>query len=240
MVLAHRGLWFGGALVLLGLGLPVQALARLLTAPVDRDRLVSGRVLRLIGSALGRTFHPWRVRVEGTLPDGPYVLVANHRSWLDVLMLARLPREMKWVAKQELFRLPWVGWMLRLSGDIPVLRGDADSGDSALARARAYLERGVPVVFFPEGTRSRDGSLRPFKMGAFDTAVDAGVPVVPVALSGTAEGMPPGTLALNPSRIVVRILPPVAGRDAARLRDEVRERIAAALAGAAEGLAGSA
>src|SRR5262249_24686121 len=151
-------------------------------------------------------------------------------SWLDVFVLARLPREMKWVAKQELFRVPVVGWLLRMSGDIAVRRGDADSGTEALARARGYLERGVPVVFFPEGTRSRTGALRTFKLGAFHTAVEAGVPVVPVALTGTAEGMPAGSPWLRPSRIVVRILEPVEG-DVATLRTETRARIAAALAG---------
>jgi 1-acyl-sn-glycerol-3-phosphate acyltransferase len=209
----------------------LQTLLRLFTAPFDGDRRVPGRFLRGVGSMLVRIFPPWRVRIEGALPDRPFVLVANHRSWLDVLVLARLPREMKWVAKEELFRVPWIGAMLRLSGDIPVRRGDAASGDAALARAVDYLGRGLPVVFFPEGTRSRDGALRAFKIGAFETAVGAGVPIVPVVLLGTAEGMPPGTLALHPSRIVARILAPVPStdRDPGHLRDEVRARIAAAL-----------
>jgi 1-acyl-sn-glycerol-3-phosphate acyltransferase len=225
-------LWYPGTLGVLATALPVQALLRLVTAPVDPDKRVSGRFLRRVGSTLVRIFPPWRVRIEGALPEGPFVLAANHRSWLDVLVLARLPREMKWVAKEELFRIPWIGWMLRLSGDIPVRRGNASSGDAALDQARAYLARGLPVVFFPEGTRSRDGALRAFKIGAFEVAVDAGVPVVPVVLTGTAEGMPPSTLALRPSEIVARILAPIGpGRDSGHLRDEVRARIAAALAG---------
>src|SRR5262249_40916754 len=148
--------------------------------------------------------------------------------FLDIFVLARLPREMKWVLEDELVRIPWLGWLFRMSADIPVKRGDADSGSEALLRARGYLERGVPVVFFPEGTRSRDGSLRPFKGGAFDLAAKTGVPVVPVALSGTAKGMPAGTLWIRPATISVRILEPVRG-DASELRVVTRSRIAAAL-----------
>ncbi len=223
--------WYLGAVVVLAVAMPVEAIVWLVTAPFDRDRLVAGRLLRFFGSALARIFPPWRVRVEGRLPDGPFVLAANHRSWLDIFVLARLPREMKWVTKAELFRVPWVGWLLRMSADIPVRRGDADSGAGALTRARAFLDHGVPVVFFPEGTRSRDGTLRAFKGGAFEVAADAGVPVVPVAITGTAEGMPPGTLWIRPSRIVVRILDPVRG-DAPTARAETRARIAASLAAA--------
>ncbi len=235
-------LWYGGALGTLGVGLPVQALLRLVTAPFDPDRRVTGRFLRHVGSTMLRFFPRWQVRLEGELPEGPFVLAANHRSWLDVLVLARLPREMKWVAKEELFRVPWIGWMLRLSGDIPVRRGTASSGVAALDRARAYLARGLPVVFFPEGTRSRDGKLRAFKAGAFQVAVEAGVPVLPVALFGTAEGMPSDGLALFPSTIVARILPMVhAGHgDADRLRDEVRARIEEALARGVDGQRGAA
>ena len=222
-------LWYAGALVILALAMPTMAVTWLLTAPFDRDRLVAGRLLRHWGSALARIFPFWHVRIEGRLPEGPFVLAANHRSWLDILVLSRLPREMKWVCKKELFDVPWLGWLLRMSNDIPVLRGDPASGDGALARARGFLERGVPVVFFPEGTRSRDGKLKSFKGGAFATAAQAGVPVVPVVITGTAEGMPAGTLWIRRSRVVVRILDAIRG-DASELRSETRARIESALA----------
>jgi 1-acyl-sn-glycerol-3-phosphate acyltransferase len=224
--------WYVGALVVVGVALPVVGLVWLLTYAFDRDHLAPGWLLRRFGSMLVRIFPFWHVRIEGRLPPGPFVLAANHQSWLDVFVLARLPREMKWVTKAELFDVPWIGWLFRMSADIPVRRGDAESGGDALARARGYLARGVPVVFFPEGTRSRDGKLRPFKGGAFNTAAEAGVAVVPVAIQGTAEGMPAGTLWIRRSQIVVRILEAVRG-DAATLRDEVRARIEASLATAA-------
>ncbi len=242
------------AMSLIVLALPVQALLLLLTAPFDRNRRVAGRFLRIVGVLITMTFPPWRLRVEGRWPGkGPFVVVANHQSMLDILMLSRLPREMKWVAKESLFRIPWVGWMLRMSGDIPIRRGDAESGGEALARAKEYLARGMNVMIFPEGTRSPKGTLLPFKSGAFRLALEAGVAVLPVAVHGTAEGMPKGGPWVRPCRAFARILAPVevAGRDVeatAALRDEVRRRIAAELpaerarnrvGGASGGLGGS-
>jgi 1-acyl-sn-glycerol-3-phosphate acyltransferase len=161
-------------------------------------------------------------------------VVANHQSMLDILLISRVPREMKWVAKESLFRIPWMGWMFVLSGDIPVRRGDADSASSALRKAKEYLARGMSVMLFPEGTRSRDGALGTFKSGAFRLAIDAGVPVLPIVVEGTAAGYPKGSPWVRPCRGTARILEPVpsaglALEDATKLRDAVRERIAGAL-----------
>jgi len=221
------------ALALIVVALPVQAVLLLLTAPFDRNRAVPGRFLRVIGVLISRTFPPWRLGIEGAWPEGgPFVVVANHQSILDILLLSRMPREMKWVAKEELFRIPWVGTMLRMSGDIAIRRGDPESGGEALARAKAYLARGMSVMIFPEGTRSKTGTLLPFKSGAFRLALDAGVPVLPVAVHGTARGMPKGGPWVNPCRARARILAPVAvegyGDDVVRLRDDVRALIQAA------------
>ncbi len=221
------------AIALIVLALPVQAVLLALTAPFDRNRAVPGRFLRFVGVAISKTFPPWRLGVEGRWPaGGPFVVVANHQSILDILLLSRMPREMKWVAKEELFRIPWVGTMLRMSGDIAIRRGDAESGGEALARAKAYLARGMSVMIFPEGTRSRTGTLLPFKSGAFRLALEAGVPVLPVAVHGTARGMPKGGPWVNPCRARARILAPIAveayAGDAVRLREDVRARIQAA------------
>jgi 1-acyl-sn-glycerol-3-phosphate acyltransferase len=168
------------------------------------------------------------------------VVVANHQSLLDILLLSHVPREMKWIAKEELFRVPWLGWIFRISGDIPVKRGDAESGGEALARARRYLENGMSVMIFPEGTRSKTAKLLPFKSGAFRLAIEAGVPILPIVVNGSAAGMPKGSPWVRPCRAVAKILEPVSSagyrpEEAPRLRDVVRDRIAAALPGVDQG-----
>ena len=218
---------------------PVVALVLLVTWPFDRNRVAAGRLLRLCGAFVSRSFPLWRIRIDGRWPrgGGAYVVVANHQSFLDIFVLSNLPHEMKWVAKRSLFNIPWVGWTFYLSGDIPIDRGDAASAAEVLRKARRYLDRGMSVMIFPEGTRSRDGKLLPFKGGAFKLAAEAGVPLLPIAVSGTAQGMPKGSPWVRPARIRVQILEPVpvVGVDAAdaralvRLREAVKGRIAGAL-----------
>jgi len=218
------------------LGLPIQALLWLLTRPFDPNLVVPGKFLRGIGVIFGACYPRWKFRVAGAWPagKGAFVVVANHQSLLDIVLLSRLPREMKWVGKEELFRIPWIGQMLRLTGDIAVRRGDSESGGEAVARAKAYLSRGMSVMIFPEGTRSRDARLLPFKKGAFRMAIEAGVPILPVAVSGTAAGLRKGGLAVAPCDAVATILPPfpTAGMtqaDASALRNRVRAAMAAVL-----------
>ena len=227
--------WTVAALLVL-LGLPLQLLLWLVSRPFDPNLVLPGQFLRGVGVNFGRCYPGWRFRVEGTWPagPGPYVVVANHQSLLDIVLLSRMPREMKWVGKEELFRIPWIGWMLRLTGDIAVKRGDPESGGEAIGKAKAYLARGMSVMIFPEGTRSRDARLLPFKSGAFRLAIEAGVPVLPVALSGTAAGLQKGGLAVAPCDAVATILPPfstvgLTQGDAVALRERVRAAMAATM-----------
>jgi 1-acyl-sn-glycerol-3-phosphate acyltransferase len=228
-------LFYAFAAIVILLTFPLTVLVRAVTFPFDRHRMATSRALRALGELL--VLPPfWRAGVVGRLPDPPstFVVVPNHRSMVDALAIACLPREMKWIGKEEAFRIPWLGWALRIAGYVPVVRGDRGSGAVALARLRRYLDAGIPVGLFAEGTRSRDGSLSPFRPGPFKLAIDAGVPIVPVAITGAGEAMAPDQAWIHPSRIRIRILPaiPTAGLGAAdvdRLREETRARIAAAL-----------
>jgi 1-acyl-sn-glycerol-3-phosphate acyltransferase len=139
---------------------------------------------------------------------------------------------MKWVAKVELFRMPVTGWLLRMSGDIPVDRRDRDSRGKVLQRASDYLRKKCSVMFFPEGTRSRDGRVHRFADGAFRLAIKEGVPVLPIVIDGTQNALPKHSIWFrpNPDRMRVRVLPPVDTSDYTRgeardLQREVRRRI---------------
>jgi 1-acyl-sn-glycerol-3-phosphate acyltransferase len=220
-----------GAAVIL-LSFPLALLLRLLTFPFDRHRMMVSGSLVWLGRALIRAYPLWEVKVEGTLPAPPqtYVVVPNHQSLVDALAVACLPANLKWIGKRSAFQLPWLGWAFSLAGYVPVLRGEKADGRRALARLRRYLAEGVSVGLFAEGTRSRDGQLKDFKAGPFKLAIEAGVPVVPVAISGAGKAMPADQAWIRPSRITVRILEPIPTRgmsveDVEPLRAAVRQRL---------------
>ena len=222
------------SVLIIVLGFPVLVLLLLVTLPFDETRRIPGIFLRRIGSTPTYVFPFWHVRIEGSQPaSGAYVCVSNHQSFLDIFGMSRQKREMKWIAKEEVFKIPFFGLYFRLSGDIPVNRGDRESGGAALTKARWYLDRGMPVMIFPEGTRSRDGKMGPFKPGAFRLAIEAQVPILPVAVTGSAYGMPKGSPWIRPTLMLVRVLEPIetkgmTGSDVVRLMATARERIAAA------------
>jgi 1-acyl-sn-glycerol-3-phosphate acyltransferase len=171
----------------------------------------------------------WRVRVTGRerLPwKGPAVIVSNHLSILDILVVYLLFRPFKWVAKAELFKLPFVGWNMRLNDYVAIWRGDRESVKRMMAKCREHLGRGAPILIFPEGTRSRDGALLPFKDGAFRLAWESGAPIVPMVISGTGDALPKHGLVLRQGmRARVEVLEPVspaAYPSAEALRDAVR------------------
>jgi 1-acyl-sn-glycerol-3-phosphate acyltransferase len=224
--------WFAIGVLLL-LWLPIMAVARLL----DRDpaRYYAGLTLRWLGRSMTYVNPFWDIEMEGPYPEDPrypYVVVSNHFSQADPPIIARVPWEMKWVAKKALFDLPVAGWLLRLSGDIPVDRTDKRSRARVLERAAFYLERACSVMFFPEGTRSRDGRVRRFSDGAFRLAIKQDVPVLPIAVDGTHEALPKHSVWFNPDveTIRVKVLDPV-GTDAyglgqtRELQRRVRARI---------------
>ena len=139
-----------------------------------------------------------------------YVFLSTHQSWLDIpVMLGYLPAQLRIAAKREVFRIPFLGWHMRRAGHIPVNRGSTAESVESLRRAAAELGGGVSAFLFPEGTRSRDGSLQPLKKGGFKLALQAGLPVVPVAIVGTRRAMPRGSLVLRPGPVRMYLAPPI-------------------------------
>ncbi|HEX2217433.1 MAG TPA: lysophospholipid acyltransferase family protein [Gemmatimonadales bacterium] len=214
------------------LWLPLMGLVRLFTLS-DPGRYWVGYLFRAIGTTTARLNPLWNFRYTGTIPADPrrpYVVVSNHESFADILLISHLPWEMKWLSKAELFRIPVMGWLMRLAGDVPVKRGFGPSAVEAMARCREILAQRVSVMIFPEGTRSTTAELLPFKDGAFRLAIDAGVPILPLALHGTASALPKHDWRFGRSTAVVEVLPPVdtAGltpADVPQLKEKVRRVI---------------
>ncbi len=167
-----------------------------------------------------------------------YVMVANHQSVVDIFVLHRLFRHFKWVSKASNFKLPFVGWNMRLNRYIALRRGDRASVEAMFASCQEALRNGSSIMMFPEGTRSADGELRPFKLGAFELATSARVPVLPIVVEGTHRALPKRGFAIQKQSIRVTVLEEVsaAGFDddqAEQLRDFVRERFVEFLRGRA-------
>ena len=152
----------------------------------------------------------WRVHIEGRdkiRPNVAYVMVANHQSLLDILVLFRLFRHFKWVSKAENFRLPVIGWNMWLNRYIALRRGDKASIEKMMEACAEALEGGNSVMMFPEGTRSPDGRLKAFKHGAFTLAKRMRAPLLPIVIDGTAHALPKrGYVLRGTYRIRVRVL----------------------------------
>jgi 1-acyl-sn-glycerol-3-phosphate acyltransferase len=138
------------------------------------------------------------------------VFVANHQSTIDVCALFRaLPVPIRFVIKQELAKVPFIGWYARAMGMVFIERGHAREAVGRLHAVASLLRAGESLCAFPEGTRSRNGSVRPFKGGAFQVALQAGVPVVPIAIEGSGRVLPASGFRVRPGKITVRVGEPI-------------------------------
>ena len=174
--------------------------------------------------------------MENVPKERAAILLANHQSNFDMLaILLSMPRPFRVVAKRFLFYIPVFGWCLRAGGMIPIDRDKRTRAIQSLEKVAARVRSGEPVLMFPEGTRSPDGALLPFKKGAFVIAVTSGVPVVPVSVTGGDRILAKHSLRVRPGRIIIRYGPeiPVTGHSLATkelLIAQVREAIEAGLA----------
>jgi len=207
--LAFWGFIVGSSAVLF----PVALLVWLVTAPFDR-RLRIQHLFTCFWASLYSWLNPlWRVRVEGKeniRPDRTYVMVANHQSFLDILILFRLFRHFKWVSKAEMFRIPCIGWNMTLNRYVKLRRGSPESIAQMMATCEKHLAEGSSLMICPEGTRSEDGRLKPFKHGAFTLAQRAKVPLLPIVIEGTAHALPKHGFVLRGRHAIrIRVLPEI-------------------------------
>jgi 1-acyl-sn-glycerol-3-phosphate acyltransferase len=141
---------------------------------------------------------------------GPYIYMPNHQSNFDIpVLLGHLTVQFRWLAKMELFKIPIFGRAMRKAGYISIDRYDRESAFKSLDVAAKKIKNGVSVLIFPEGTRSRDGKIRPFKKGGFVLAIDSGVPIVPVVIKGTHAIMTKGKFRVNPGHVSMVIHKPI-------------------------------
>jgi 1-acyl-sn-glycerol-3-phosphate acyltransferase len=230
MIDTIRSFWvWASAGILILLWFPLLSIVRMFD--LDPVRYRTGRMFRRLGAVITRVNPLWRLNISGEIISDlrrPYVIVSNHQSFADIPLIANLPWEMKWLAKIEVFRLPVVGWMLRMSGDIPVNRKDKRAAAQAFIKAARYLSQKCSVIFFPEGTRSPDGRVHKFTDGAFRLAIRARVPVLPLVVEGSRDCLPKKSWKFGkPKEILLKVLPPVdtahlTTDDAETLRDRIR------------------
>jgi 1-acyl-sn-glycerol-3-phosphate acyltransferase len=208
----------------------------LVTAPFDPGRYHAGRAFRQLAVVHGALTRLWRFDTEGRPPEGPrrpYVVVSNHESYADIFLFCHFPWEMKWLSKHTIFKIPVMGWMMRMALDVPVHRGQRESGIAALAECRDRLARRVSVMIFAEGTRSKTDELLPFKDGAFHLAIESQVPILPIAIAGTRNCMAKHSFAFRRAHAKARVLEPIPTEgltraDLGTLRDRTRATIDAA------------
>jgi 1-acyl-sn-glycerol-3-phosphate acyltransferase len=209
--LTNAYIWVAHVLTVL-VGFVYVTAVWLVTAPFDPGRYAAGRAFRHLAKVTTWLNPYWTFRTEGVRivdPRRPYVAVSNHESYADIFLISHLPWEMKWMAKDTIFKIPVMGWMMRMAGDIPVTRGSRDSAVRAIATSRDRLLKKVSIMIFPEGTRSNSAELRPFMDGAFRLAIEQGVPILPIAVAGTRHAMAKHSFKFRRAVASCRVLPPV-------------------------------
>jgi 1-acyl-sn-glycerol-3-phosphate acyltransferase len=202
--------WFAGILFMVVL-FPVTFIIWLLALPFDRNRIVIHRLLLAQSNLITRLI--WKINIEGkekSKRGTAYVIISNHQSLADILVINCLGYDFKWISKIENIKLPVLGWYLKMAGYITVDRGDEASKAEMLVRSFKSLKNGNSIMIFPEGTRSHNGQPGFFKRGAFQLAIEAGVPILPIVIDGTGDILPKHGLILKANHnIRLQVLDPV-------------------------------
>jgi 1-acyl-sn-glycerol-3-phosphate acyltransferase len=211
----------------------------LLTLPFDRRRALLHLYTCAWAYHYVKVLPLWTARFEGIehiLPGRTYMLVANHQSLGDILVLFGLFRHYKWVSKRAIFRTPFIGWNMSLNDYVALTRGDPKSIEAMMQACRVHLRRGSSVMMFPEGTRSLDGQVKAFKHGAFTLASELDLETIPIVIDGTRDALPKHGLMLDHAwglHVRVRVLAPMRAQDGEEVSvfmERVRQRMIEQLA----------
>ena len=229
-------LWALGAILTIILYLAMLFFVIILY-PFDKKRKVAHAQCYWWSDILTHVIPYWDIRVSGLEninKKKTYVIVANHQSLADIIILYQIKTQFKWVAKESLFKVPFVGWCMSLAKHIKLERGDFSSVKKVYREAAGWLRKDVSVLFFPEGTRSETGEMSEFQNGAFKLAIKEKRPVLPIRLTGTRGAIPKGGWQFSTKiYCTLRVLPPIdtsalGPGDFERLKDEVRSKLQAA------------
>jgi 1-acyl-sn-glycerol-3-phosphate acyltransferase len=192
---------------------PLTFLIWLLVLPFDREREIIHWILSWQSRILVWLLPIWKIRIEGRekgLKETPFVIISNHQSILDILLINCLRYRFKWISKIENMKIPLLGWYLRMADYIIINRGDKESKEEMMEKSFQYLKDGTSIMMFPEGTRSVDGEIGFFKRGAFQLAINAHVPILPVVLDGSGGVLPKHRLIFTTGhKIMIKVLDPV-------------------------------
>ena len=197
----------------------LSVLALVVCFPFDKPRRVVHSLSRAICMCFWYGVPTWRRKIEGLEnidKKKSYVIVINHNSMVDILALYFLPLNFRWVSKREVFRIPYVGQLLTIHGDIAIDRSKgADSMRKVTEDGKMWIGRGASIAMFPEGTRSKSGEMGRFKQGAFALAKEAGVEILPVVMHGTRTVLNKFYLVNWRNVLKVSVLPPISAEEVA-------------------------
>lgn len=185
--------------------------------PFDPNQRISYHVANFWGKTIVKLNPFWKISIAGSnhIKKGKaYVLVANHNSLGDIVCLYCLGKHFKWLAKDSLFKIPFFGWTMSLLKYIPLKRGEHGSIRDSFQKAQEWLEKGISVLIFPEGTRSKTGQMGEFKNGAFKLALRTGRPIVPIIIQGTRNVISKGRMTMEAKvRGMIKVLPEISISD---------------------------
>ncbi|MBU1906461.1 MAG: 1-acyl-sn-glycerol-3-phosphate acyltransferase [Candidatus Omnitrophica bacterium] len=212
----------------------VMALLSIILYPFDRKRKIVHAQCFWWADAVTALNPYWDVKVAGLENvdyHKKYIIVSNHQSLADIVLMYKTKMQFKWVAKDSLFKIPVLGWNLLLARHIRLQRGDFSSIKKVYREAIEWLRNGISVVFFPEGTRSNNQGMGEFQNGAFKLAIKEKVPVLPIMIEGAKDALPKGSWRFTTKvSILIKVLPPIdtsiySPVDYSRLRDLARMQL---------------